>query len=275
MTKYLKSLQIMTITETVDYIVEHKCSCTRYGDGEFLVMNGSMNGFQKKDDKLAKRLKEVIESPLPNLLVCLPSFITDVSQFVLNSQLTGLGFNSILLKEIVMPYVSTNIKYGDSLFTRFYMNRKNKSRTAEYVTHLKKLWENESILIVEGKYSRLGVGNNLFDNCSSIRRILCPKENAFDKYDKIMAAIVQHYRGELILLAVGMTATILAYDLAKSNMRALDLGHIDVEYEWYLMGATHKVPVPNKQMSEVDGGSCDADSTDVLYNQQIIADCSK
>lgn len=32
-------------------------------------------------------------------------------------------------------------------------------------------------------------------------------------------------------------------------MRALKLGHIDVEYEWFRMGATHKVPIKGKQMS--------------------------
>ena len=70
-----------------------------------------------------------------------------------------------------------------------------------------------------------------------------PQENAFDRYDIILSCIKQYYQGELIILALGMTATVLAYDLAKEKMRALDLGHIDVEYEWYRMGATHKLPI--------------------------------
>ena len=37
---------------------------------------------------------------------------------------------------------------------------------------LKKIWENKNIIIVEGSQTRLGVGNDLFANTKSIRRIL-------------------------------------------------------------------------------------------------------
>ena len=136
------------------------------------------------------------------------------------------------------------------------------------------MWDSENLLIVEGAYSRLGVSNDLFDNAKSIKRILCPQENAFDRYDIILNCIKKSYHGELIILALGMTATVLAYDLAKEKIRALDLGHIDVEYEWYRMGATHKIPIPGKQMSECHGGSCNSTSSDIRYLNQIIADCS-
>lgn len=274
MAEYIKKLRIMSIEETVDYIIKKKSSCTRFGDGEFLVLVGQFNQFQKKDKKLADRLKEVIENKVDSLLVCMPSFITNVKPFVLNSQLTGLGFNHSYLKTAVKPYVSVANIYGDSLFTRFYMNKKDKSKTPDYIKTLKRLWEGEKLLIVEGKYSRLGVSNDLFDNTISIKRILCPQENAFDRYDIILSCIKQYYQGELIILALGMTATVLAYDLAKEKMRALDLGHIDVEYEWYRMGATHKLPISGKQMSECQGGDCHSSSSNIRYLKQIIADCS-
>lgn len=270
MTDYLNNLKIMPIEETVDYIVKNKCSCSRYGDGEFLVMSGRHNGFQKVDGKLAQRLRDAFENPVQGLLVCIPTFMTNVKPFVLNSQLTGLGFNHSLLKEIVMPHVPTDRTYGDSLFTRFYMNRKDKSKTGAYVELLKCLWDKQDLLIVEGQYSRLGVGNDLFDNATSIKRILCPAENAFNKYDDIIASIKLNHKGELIILAVGMTATILAYDLAKEGLRALDLGHIDIEYEWYRMGAKEKCIVPSKQMSEVAGGRQNSDLDNSEYNAQII-----
>lgn len=274
MNSYIRKLYIMSMEETVDYIVRHKCSCTRYGDGEFLVLAGKHNKFQKEDKVLAERLKEIILNPVDGLLLCMPSFITNTKPFVLNSKLTGLGFNNSLLKSAVMPYVSTKEIYGDSLFTRFYMNKKNKSKTEDYVIKLKQIWDGEKLLIVEGEYSRLGVGNNLFDNATSIKRILCPNENAFDKYEQILDCIYQNHNGELIVLALGMTATVLAYDLAKSGKRALDLGHIDVEYEWFRMGAMEKVAIPNKLMSEVVNGKCNTFTKDKEYNKQIIADCS-
>mgnify|MGYP000128627122 CR=1 FL=1 len=41
----------------------------------------------------------------------------------------------------------------------------------------------------------------------------------------------------LFLIALGPTATVLAYDLFKSGYQAIDAGHVDVEYEWWRMGA--------------------------------------
>ena len=275
MRNYLKSLEIMSQSDTIDYIIKHKCSITRYGDGEFLVMGGTHNIFQKEDKVLAEKLKLVFSEPLPNMLICIPSFLTDQKPLVLSSKIFGLEYNHTHLRSTVMPFVPTDLVYGDSLISRYYIIQKDKKHTAEYVRHLKRIWANEDLLIVEGKYSRLGVGNDLFDNAKSIKRILCPKENAFDKYDLIVDATKSHYNGELIILAVGITATVLAYDFAKMGMRALDLGHIDVEYEWFRMGATKRVPIPNKQMSEVAGGSCDSAFDDMIYNNQIIADCDK
>ena len=44
-----------------------------------------------------------------------------------------------------------------------------------------------------------------------------------------------------MLIALGPTATILAYDLAEKGVQALDVGHIDIEYEWFLRkDRTHK-----------------------------------
>lgn len=273
-TDYLKQLRIMSIEDTVNYIVQNKCSCTRYGDGEFLVMSGRGNKFQKRNESLAKRLIEVFQNQNDKLLICMPSFLTDVSPFVINSQLTGLGFTHSYLKSSIIPFVPTNILYGDSLFTRFYMNQRNKKKVKYFIPLLKKLWNKENLLIVEGKYSRLGVGNNLFDNAKSIKRILCPQENAFDSYDKIQESVLTHYHGELVILAIGMTATVLAYDLTKQGIRTLDLGHIDVEFEWYLMGAKTKVPILGKQMSEVSNGKCTSSSSNERYLSQILYDCS-
>lgn len=54
----------------------------------------------------------------------------------------------------------------------------------------------------------------------------------------------------MIICALGMTATVLAYDLSNIGYQAIDLGHIDIEYEWLRMKATSKLPVPGKYTNE-------------------------
>ena len=61
------------------------------------------------------------------------------------------------------------------------MDDKNNSKTT--FENLKKIWNGKNIIIIEGRYSRLGVANDLFNNAKSEKRILCPEKNAFAKYD--------------------------------------------------------------------------------------------
>lgn len=270
---FRSQLSILNSKETIQFIIENKCNVSRYGDGEFYVMNGESNGFQTKDQELANRLQEVIRTPKDNLLLCIPYGWINTGDFVLKSKIFLEAFLHTSCKTGVKPFLNTNIIYGDSLFTRFYITRQDKStkRVSYYIEQLKKLWDRLDILIVEGEYTRSGVGNDLFDNANSIKRILCPSKNAFDKYDEIYNAIKNHAQNKLVLLALGMTATVLAADLLKENIWAIDLGHIDTEYSWFKMGAKEKVKIPGKIVDEVTGGSSLIEmGINEEYEKQII-----
>ena len=62
----------------------------------------------------------------------------------------------------------------------------------------------------------------------------------------------------------------MAYDLARAGFQAIDIGHIDIEYEWYLMKATDKVPIKYKYVNEALGGKHVRDTNDSKYLSQII-----
>lgn len=127
-------------------------------------------------------------------------------------------------------------------------------------------------MFVEGNLTHLGYGNDLFSNARSIKRILCPNKNAWDHYDDILSTVISHTNNDtLIIIALGMTATVLAADLAKTGRQALDLGHIDIEYEWMKMGATEKVPIPGKYVNEAKDGDKVSTILPDEIQQQIIA----
>lgn len=71
-----------------------------------------------------------------------------------------------------------------------------------------------------------------------------------------------------------MTATVLAYDLHKLGYQAIDLGHIDLEYEWFKMGASKKEIITGKYTNEVQNGDVVEDVQDKNYLNQIVADIS-
>ena len=140
--------------------------------------------------------------------------------------------------------------YGSTFISRPYMDLKDKSASVVHFEKLKKLWNKRDILIVEGENSRSGVGNDLFDNAQSVERIICPSRNAYSKVQSIQEAIEKQADGKLVFLMLGPTAKVLAYYLSKKGIQAIDLGHIDSEYEWFKMGATSKVKFSHKHTAE-------------------------
>lgn len=147
---------------------------------------------------------------------------------------------------------------------------------------LKRLWNNRDIIFIEGKDTKMGVGNDLFDNATSVRRILCPSRDAFARYDHILDAVkaMNHDENDLYILALGPTATVMAADLHLLGFQALDLGHLDIEYEWFRQGVTKKVPITGKYSNEssILGLAASAVSGELIsevYTTQVIANLSE
>lgn len=261
---------IYTIDETLDYILDQKISICRFGDGEFNLIDGQSIGFQRASPQLSYKLNSVLASKDKNVLICLPGILTYPNEY---TRKTRLFWNRLLVNKRKEWYqhIDLSCQYGNSDITRCYIGIKNKTNTQTYFKKIKHLWKDKSILLVEGTQSRLGVGNNLFSESKNIRRILCPAIDAFESYARIITSIVNHASKEdLILIALGPTATVLAFDLAKLGYTAFDIGNIDNEYEWYLAGAKKKVRNPMKFSMEVPGGADTEDCLDTSYIQEII-----
>lgn len=271
-----KLLDIMSGVETLQYVLEKQCSIARYGDGEIDYMFQNRNiGFQNSSKELALKLKEVLEDPCDNLLLCMPSALNSVDALRDAFANYWVMWGSKGYKEaaaaLVKALVPKGYVFGDTQVTRPYMDYKSPENAEQLFPLLKKLWENRDILIVEGTKSRLGVGNDLFDGAKSIKRILAPAVSAFESYDKICRCVLDNCHGELILLALGPTATVLASDFAHRDMQALDIGHVDVEYEWFLKKATQKEPIEGKFVNEAENGDIVSECEDETYLSQIIA----
>lgn len=74
-----------------------------------------------------------------------------------------------------------------------------------------------------------------------------------------------------MLLAIGPSATIMASDLCERGYQAIDIGHIDAEYSWYLQKAIEKVKIANKYISEAGGFGEDDQFNDQHYTNEIVA----
>lgn len=271
--KVLGKYNIATPEETIDKIVKDKVSITRFGDGEFDMIYGIGMNYQKYNADLAKRLEEIILSQDDGIIIGIPN--------VINLEYCDkyIGFATEFWPKWINKYkfklvrlLKRNRKYYSAQITRFYLDYKDKSNVAEYVKNIKKIWDKKDVVIIEGEQSRLGIGNDLFDNMKSIQRIICPSENAFEIYDKIYNEALKIDKDKLVLLALGPTATVLAYDLAKVGYWAIDIGHVDIEYEWFLRKATKKIKIESKYVTEVKEGRENIQEVkDEKYKNEIVA----
>lgn len=270
--RWMRQPVVKSMDETIAAIRDRRASIARYGDGEFDVIFGRLQGFQNYDKNLSKRLHEILRcnSLSERFLVGIPDCFGELSQFTDAAQ---YHWRIRLDKERIrwVKLLNTKHPYYNSQITRFYFDWASKEKCQSWVDGLKSIWNGENVLLVEGDKSRLGVGNDLFDNAKSLRRILCPSENAFDSYEEILTAIQKYAaKDDLIMLALGPTATVLAYDLFRLGYWAFDVGHIDLEYEWMQQNATEKFAVAGRYVNEVAGGNVVGDICDEKYLQQII-----
>lgn len=270
-------LRIMSPVQTIRYIQKNHCSIARFGDGEFALIRQDCNlNFQTASDDLSLALSEVLHTSDPSLLLCVPGVFNSIwgtkphaANFWYHWRMNG-GKNHPTIA-LIQKYTKENYLFGDAQITRPYIDWSSPRRAKKIFPMLKQLWNGKDVLIVEGEKSRLGVGNDLFLNAKSIKRILCPAVNAFSYCEDILQAILACYHNELILLALGPTATVLASKLSALGIQALDIGHVDVEYEWFLAGAKQKQQIPGKYVNEVVAGLNPEDCRDKLYLEQITA----
>lgn len=174
-------------------------------------------------------------------------------------------------KAQINKYINFNEQYYDSQISRFWINRNSREYSSKLLDGWKSVWNARNVLVVEGEYSRFGVGNDLFGNSKQVKRIICASRNAFRDYEKIKSEVIKNAtESDLVLLVLGPTATVLAYDLAKEGLWAIDSGNLDMEYEWYLRNKKIKEVIPGKYSLEVDGGTDVSVLKDEKYEAQII-----
>ncbi len=235
----------LTSRETRRLIREEHRSIARLGDGEFAAIAGRQRwNFQGQSELLGKRLKEVLQSNREDLLIGLnPTFYMDLSSL---PELDADGVRAYMRPEVRRQHAALLDRdryYADALFHNMY--------SEQDVAEIKSIWQGRDCVIIEGVHTGSGVGNDLFAGCHSIKRILCPAENAFDRYDEILSVASEQSRDSLMLLALGPTATVLAYDLCCRGYQAVDIGHTDLIYEKYRSGLQdlYQVKIPYKYCS--------------------------
>ncbi len=246
---------ILPAEEAVEKIIRQEKSLVRFGDGEFeLMMMRKRAGFQAVNQDLAERLKQILVSSHENILVALADNYGSLKKYTTEAAEDIREYLTPEVRREHMSLIDRDRIYYDAYLSRPYILYEDKTMAGRRFAQLKKIWEGKRILIIEGDKTRMGIGNDLFNDAAQRRRIVVPNVDAYDKYEEILDCVRQTVKDELILIALGPTATVLAYDLAVLGFWALDIGHVDLEYEWYCMGVKDRCNIPYKYVNELGKG---------------------
>ncbi|MBP2197656.1 GT-D fold domain-containing glycosyltransferase [Pantoea cypripedii] len=271
----VKQYKVLSPEQTIDLLLKNDhLSISRYGDGELEMTLFKNIGFQAFDERLSIRLKEIMRRGVnnnPSCLICMPDAFRGTGNMRFGSALFWFFHKSFCFLRYE-PLLSRKYLYGNTSVTRPYHDYKDKALSAVMFTKFKQLFENKKILIVEGSGTRLGMGNDLLAGAAEIKRITTLNRNAFSLYNDLYSAVLAHGRDfDLVLISLGPTATVLAYDLSQQGIRCIDSGHIDIEYEWMRSAARDKVKVAGKNVNEAGVLLSDeVRDNDENYRSQIL-----
>ncbi|MDD3922219.1 MAG: GT-D fold domain-containing glycosyltransferase [Endomicrobiaceae bacterium] len=230
--KNLQIPKILTTAEALNYLISHNISLTRFGDGELDLLNGNSICFQKANNKLSNRFKEILSSTDKNIAVGIPRIMYESKENISLQDQWYWRLQSPYYYKLMQTHLHKDITYFPAELTCAYTMYKEYD-LENYFASFCTIWENKPITIIAGQRVTNNFRYNIFNNASSVDYLDAPSTNAFSVYNSLLADALRISKDRLILIILGPTATVLSYDLAKNGYRALDIGHLAKAYEWW------------------------------------------
>jgi len=237
LSKSLGRLQILDEKETISVLQEDPKSLSRFGDGEISIMRGNDTPFQKYYPELSEKMKAILSQKKENLYVGInaayfqsPTKYRERNRKFYRLNATGYRRFFVDICDPLNVYLDAGAMGG-------YFKQKDDFDIVAHFNDIRNLFKGKNIAVVSGEGILDKLDYDVFDLCDNRLRIDAPKVDAFAVYDEIIDEIVNKIpKDYLICIILGMTATVLAADLADLGYVAWDLGHIAKEYDAYMKG---------------------------------------
>lgn len=240
-------IKVHTIDETIDELLNTEKSMVRFGDGEIVMIKGVDLMLQKASPEIGAGLAEILSYPYDGLMVTIPSIFDTLSDHHKASRQFWRD-HLLFCRKTYEKYCNPDRVYYTTFVSRCYYYGNDRSNCDRWFAKIRKIWENRDIVIVEGTKTHNGVGNDLFDSARSIERIICPPKDAYGALSEIVEACIRYETDRLFLLSIGVAAKFLALELYRRGYRVLDIGNMDLEYEWYVRQAPGKMPLKKHEI---------------------------
>lgn len=218
---------ILSIKDTVDYVINNKVSVSRVGDGEELAHNILKRNC--KFPELAQKLTCIMkEGTNEKCLVCVNNFNGDSEDVPIYWRRHFLSYwtNVVRPEDFEKLEFDKNGMYGDAYAFLFYFNKLSKEQIEEGKRYIEQIWNGKKVLFVVNRDSKILKDNVCFKDVAEKAYIYGPECDAYASYKEIYEQIKNNYDKDwLVYIEMGAMATILAYELSELGYQALDMGH--------------------------------------------------
>lgn len=250
--RFLKNpLKVKSLDQTIDELLNTEKSFVRFGDGEIRMIEGDSLPLQRANEELAKRLREILGTDEKNLMIGIPDIFDSLQKYRPESQKFWKE-HLLFFRKKYEKYCNVSCQYFDAFFSRLYYMYDNRELSTKRFEKIKDIWKNKNIVVIESKSAHTGVDNDLLIMADSVRRIICPENNAYVVYGQLLTKAKTYSKDTVFLISAGATAKPLIVDLMKAGYRAIDIGSLDMEYQWYCMNVTQKCHPAKKNCVTVD-----------------------
>lgn len=215
------------LLETIELIRDEKLSFSRFGDGEFMLMQKIEYDlkFQRNSPQLQTAMRDAIHFASENedkILVGYPHLFHNQHWTSIYSDVWPMmKSQALLFRRLGNSHVSRPLAF--------------KAVGASACDAWRGLWEGSRATIVTGKGSRFDLEPALFSNLKSVEFVHSSPTNAFMDVDRLVKELAD-LNSELVLISLGPAGSILAVELAKLGIQALDIGHLSSSYRNVMEG---------------------------------------
>ncbi len=258
-------IKVCNIDETIDELLRTEKSMVRFGDGEIVMIKGGDLMLQKASPEIAEGLRKILAYPDEGLMVTIPDIFETLSDHHRASRQFWKD-HLLFCRKTYVRYCDLGRRYYSTFVSRGYYYAKDRSGCGAQFAKIRKIWENRDIVVVEGERTHNGVDNDLLDTARSIERIICPPSDAYGAVPAILDACTAYGKDRLFLLSVGVAAKFLAVELFRQGYRVLDIGNLDMEYEWFVRRAPGKMKLEKHDFVSVEANR---DAGYTAYLEQI------
>ena len=226
-------MNIINEIDTIKKIINERKSITRFGDGEFYHLfntnfkKGKGAGRQQCKPEIRSKLKEIISSNNEFILIGISGFLAR------DDQVSRLyNYYTVYMKKFIKKTIKNlNDKYPELIKRQFYSAEisrlTNSNQIDQIISLFNDFFSNNKFIFVGNKIVIKLIKKKFINKFKSIDFYEVKRIHAYDDYDTILGDCqkMNENKDKIYLLSIGITATILSYDLAKLNYQAIDIGH--------------------------------------------------